>query len=408
MSNRTMEAERPLKVLMIAPTPFFADRGCHMRILGEIRALQHLGYDIVLCTYHIGRDIPGIKTERILRIPWYNKLEAGSSWHKFYIDALLFFKSLAVFWREKPDLIHGHLHEGAILGHFVRKFSLRRVPLVFDAQGSLTRELLTYSFFREGSLLHRLFDRIERWISRMPEYTVGSNVSVSEFMVQEMGLPPERVETVIDGVHSDFFKETDRDPALKGKLGIPMESPVVLYTGALLKSKGIDYLWEAVPQVLIERPDAYFVIVGYPVEESKERVESLGVGDRCIFVGQVDYFLLPPYLFLADLAVDPKIDEAGEASGKIINYMGAALPIVCFEGPNNRKFLGEGGIFARSGDSRDLAAKIVETLNHPQQAKEIGLANRRRVEEVFSWKANIRTYDRVFRSALEEVRNKKV
>lgn len=180
---------------------------------------------------------------------------------------------------------------------------------------------------------------------------------------------------------------------------------MVLYTGALLKSKGIDYLWEAAPLVLKERPDAYFVIVGYPVEESKSRVESLGVGDRCLFVGQVDYFLLPPYLFLADLAVDPKIDEAGEASGKIINYMGAALPIVCFEGPNNRKFLGEGGIFARSGDARDLAAKIVETLNHPEKAKEIGQANRKRVEEVFSWNANIRTYDRVFRSALKEVRN---
>ena len=84
---------------------------------------------------------------------------------------------------------------------------------------------------------------------------------------------------------------------------------------------------------LKKRPDCLFVIVGYPVEESQAFVESLGVADKCIFVGQVDYFLLPQYLYLADLAVDPKLDEAGEASGKIINYMGAALPIVCFEGP---------------------------------------------------------------------------
>ena len=404
-----MEAvqERPLKVLMIAPTPFFADRGCHMRILGEIRALQNLGYDIILCTYHIGRDIPGIKTERIVRIPWYNKLEAGSSWHKFYIDALLFFKSLRVFWREKPDLIHGHLHEGAILGHFVRKFSFRKVPLVFDAQGSLTRELVTYSFFKEGSLLQRVFGAIERWISKMPDYTVGSNVSVSHFMVTEMGLPKSKVETVIDGVHTDFFQHTGQEVDLRKRLGIPPETPVVLYTGALLKSKGIDYLWHAVPYVLGKRPDCLFVIVGYPVEESKTMIESLGVGDKCIFVGQVDYFLLPQYLYLASLAVDPKLDEAGEASGKIINYMGAGLPIICFEGPNNRRFLGESGVFARSGDPLDLAEKIVEVLNDPVQAKKIGLNNQKRVEEVFSWNANIKTYDRVFRSALEEKRMKK-
>lgn len=392
--------EKKIKLLMVAPTPFFADRGCHMRILGEIQALQRLGYDIILCTYHIGRDIPGIKTERIIKIPWYNKLEAGSSWHKFYIDALLFFKSLRVFWREKPDLIHGHLHEGAFIGHFIRKFSFRRVPLVFDAQGSLTRELVTYSFFKEGALLQKLFWRFEKWISRMPEYTVGSNVSVSQFMVEEMGLPASRVATVIDGVHTDFFSEDAAASNLRSELGIPPEKPIVLYTGALLKSKGIDYLWQAIPHALKRNPELFFVIVGYPVEESKKTVESLGVGDRCLFVGQVDYFKLPDYLFLADLAVDPKLDEAGEASGKIINYMGAGLPIVCFEGPNNRKFLGENGIFAQSGDARDLADKIVQTLENPESARRVGEKNRQRVEDVFSWNANILTYDRVFRQAL--------
>jgi glycosyltransferase involved in cell wall biosynthesis len=400
---KTVE-EHPLKILMIAPTPFFADRGCHMRILGEIRALQNLGYDIILCTYPIGRDIPGIKIERTIKIPWYHKLEADSSWHKFYIDALLFFKSLRVFWREKPDIIHGHLHEGAILGHFVRKFSFRKVPLVFDAQGSLTKELLTYSFFKEGSWLKKIFWSIERWISKMPEYTVGSNISVSEFMVQQMNLPQARVDTVIDGVHGDFFdpKTVDRD--LGKKLGLDPRKPVVLYTGALLKSKGIDYLWQAIPHVLKENPDCLFVIVGYPVEESKALVESLGVGDKVLFVGQVDYFQLPSYLYLADLAVDPKLDEAGEASGKIINYMGAALPIVCFEGPNNRKFLGENGIFARSGDPLDLADKIVASLSDREQARAIGLNNQKRVEDVFSWNANIKTYDRIFRLALQEGR----
>ena len=69
---------------------------------------------------------------------------------------------------------------------------------------------------------------------------------------------------------------------------------MVLYTGALLKSKGIDYLWQAIPHVLQKRPDCLFVIVGYPVEESKKTVETWESATRCIFVGQVDYFQIGP------------------------------------------------------------------------------------------------------------------
>jgi glycosyltransferase involved in cell wall biosynthesis len=212
-----------------------------------------------------------------------------------------------------------------------------------------------------------------------------------------MGLAPEKVTTVIDGVHLGFFSE--KFPGdLKKDLGIPEDAPVVLYTGALLKSKGIDNLFQAIPQVLAQVPQAVFLIVGYPVEESQALVQALGVAGQCLFVGQVDFFKLPAYLQISNLAVDPKLDEAGEASGKIINYMGAGLPIVCFEGINNRKFLAENGVYAQSGDVEDLARKMVEIIKSPERARALGRANRQRVEEVFSWDASILEYQRVFQT----------
>ena len=39
-----------LRVLMIAPTPFFSDRGCHVRILEEARALQRAGAAVTIGT----------------------------------------------------------------------------------------------------------------------------------------------------------------------------------------------------------------------------------------------------------------------------------------------------------------------------------------------------------------------
>jgi len=49
--------EKGKKVLNMVPTLFFADRGCYMRILGEMKALANYGYKNIIVTYHNGRDM---------------------------------------------------------------------------------------------------------------------------------------------------------------------------------------------------------------------------------------------------------------------------------------------------------------------------------------------------------------
>ena len=82
---------------------------------------------VVLCTYFLGRDVEGIPTERTVMIPWYNKLSAGPSWHKFYIDVLLLSKVLRACRNFRPDIIHAHLHEGILIGKIASL--IFRVPL---------------------------------------------------------------------------------------------------------------------------------------------------------------------------------------------------------------------------------------------------------------------------------------
>ena len=50
-------------VLHIAPTPFFSDRGCHIRICNEIKALIDCGMQVILCTYPLGDDVPGLEMD---------------------------------------------------------------------------------------------------------------------------------------------------------------------------------------------------------------------------------------------------------------------------------------------------------------------------------------------------------
>src|SRR3989344_8633007 len=109
-----------MRILVIAPTPFFSDRGGHVRILEELKAVKALGHKSVVFTYHLGNDVPGFEVRRTLRIPWYTKREAGTSYHKLYLDILLFWKVLIALWREDWDLIHAHLHEGAFIAGIAR------------------------------------------------------------------------------------------------------------------------------------------------------------------------------------------------------------------------------------------------------------------------------------------------
>jgi len=386
------------KVLNIVPTPFFADRGCHMRILGEMKALANYGYQNIIVTYHIGRDLEGLDIRRMINIPWYKKLEAGPSIHKFYIDILLFFKAAAVYLKEKPDIIYGHLHEGAFVGGLIKYLlTFGRAPLVFDVQGSLTAELDTFNWIRGGKAIRWFFYTLEKFICRMPDFFICSSVSNGDIIKNKFNINPDKVRVVIDGVHTDFFNQPP-EKGLRKKLGIPENSPLVIFTGALLAAKGIWNLISAIPPVLERRPDAHFMIVGYPVEDTAKKVKELGVEGSVHFTGMVDYFKLPDYLLISDIAVEPKVDRAGEASGKVINYMGAGLPVVCFEGKNNRRFLGDGGIYAADNKIENLAGRIVWAIENEKEAQKLGNMNKKRVEEVFSWNNSIKDTVQAFES----------
>jgi glycosyltransferase involved in cell wall biosynthesis len=398
------DKQRPKKrkVLNIVPTPFFADRGCHMRILGEMKALAKYGYHNIIVTYHNGRDLEGLDIRRIINIPWYRKLEAGPSIHKFYIDIILFFKAAAVYIKERPDIIYGHLHEGAFVGGLIKYLlTWGKVPLAFDVQGSLTSELDTFNWIKGKKPIRWFFHTLEKFICRMPDFFICSSVSNGDIIKNRFQIDPDRVRVVIDGVHTDFFSKISQ-AGFRQKLGIPEDTPVIIFTGALLAAKGIWNLVSAIPLVLKKVKNAHFLIVGYPVDEASQKVKELGVSKNVHFTGMVDYFKLPDYLLVSDIAVEPKVDKAGEASGKVINYMGAGLPVVCFEGKNNRRFLSEGGIYAAGDRVENLAEKIIWAVKNPKEAEKMGGLNKKRVEKVFSWDNSIKATVEAFEKLISK------
>jgi len=384
----------PFNVLMVAPTSFFADYGCHVRILAEVTSLQHLGHRVVVCTYHNGDDVQGLDIRRGWGPPWIRRPVVGSSRHKLYLDIMLLWRTLLVALAERPDVIHAHLHEGALIGTIVGR--LLGVPVLFDFQGSLTAEMVDHRFLQRDSFWYRVLRQLEEWIIRWPQAVATSSYNAARVLKEEFGFPPERLFTVPDGVNTANFQPLDdisgwpeRRARLRAELGIPADARVVVYLGLLAPYQGTDILLQAAKQVLQELPDAYFLIMGFPgVESYAQMARSLGVLEHTLFPGRISYFEAPRGLALGDVAVAPKM-SATEGSGKICDYMAMALPVVAFDTAVSREILADLGLYADYGDANSLARCLIQALRDVEGGRTLGRRLRERAEAMFSWASGV-------------------
>jgi glycosyltransferase involved in cell wall biosynthesis len=355
---------------MIAPTSFFADYGCHVRILEEARVLQKLGHAVMIVTYNSGSDVDGLEIERTMPIPWWRNAVVGSSPHKVAYDVLLSVKALRVAQRFRPHVVHGHLHEGALLGWPLSL--LRRVPLVFDFQGSLTSEMVDHGFLQRDGLLFGPVRRLEEFIDHLPGAIITSSRHAANLCATEYGCRSDRLHPVPDAVNADVFRpdllSAGERMARRQALGIPPERDVVVYLGLLALYQGTDLLVRAAAQVLAVRPDVHFLIMGYPGRHRYQHLaEQLGIADHITLTGRIPYAEAPEALALGDVAVAPKL-SATEGSGKLLNYMAMALPTVAFDTPVSREYLAADGVYAPRGDVDGLARGVLELLENAQCA----------------------------------------
>lgn len=369
---------------MIAPTSFFADYGCHVRILEEARVLQKLGHTVTIVTYHNGNPVAGLEIERTLPIPWRRHYEVGSSRHKIAFDALLGLKSWQLLLRRRFDLIHAHLHEGALIGLVLSR--LFHLPLVFDFQGSMTEEMIDHGFLARNSRVHQPLRRLETWIDHSSPVVLTSTAHAERLLIEDFGCDPSQILALPDCVDTDTFKPANTfDPAelaaLRQRYGLPPDARVIVYLGLLAEYQGTGLLLEAMQRILSHEPNVYLLLMGFPnVEVYRRKAQELGIAEHVILTGRVPYGDAPKHLALGQVATAPKLSLT-EGSGKLLNYMAAALPTVAFDTPVAREYLGVHGLYAVRGDVQSLTDKLLTALAAPQ----IGPPLRQRAIQHFEW-----------------------
>ena len=354
-----------MKVLIIAPTPYFSDRGCHVRIYEEAAALKRLGHEVLICTYHLGRNFGSFNIWRTPQIPWYKKTAAGASWHKFYLDLFLLELSAKAVLEFKPDIIHAHLHEGAFIALLLR--SIFKKPVLFDYQGSLSSESVDHHFVGPKNPLLKLAKFVEHKVDSGADFLITS---------APRDLKVSHKETVFDGVDILSFKPDSSKH----------RPQTLVYLGLLGQYQGTDLLLEAFSEVLMEFPTARLLIRGFPkIDSYQEKAKALGISENTEIAGAVDYVKAAEFLNTGAVAVAPKISTT-EANQKILAYMACGLPVVAFDTRINRQMLGQPDFLAEESTAFSLAKKLKFMLSlSAEQLAEIGRGNRKRVAELYSW-----------------------
>ena len=376
--------------VLIAPTSFFSDYGGHIRILEEMRVLADKGATVAVVTYYKGKDVAGLDIRRTAPLPWHTDYEVGSSRHKVAFDVYLAWQSLIEARRFRPDIIHGHMHEGALIGGALAR--LLHVPLVFDFQGSLTAEMVDHHFLDPSGRVYPLAYRLERFITRrLPDAILTSSRQATDLLRESFAIPAARLHALPDCADIDHF-DPDKYPTpaahpLRRQLSMPASVTLVGYLGLLTDYQGIPHLIDAAARLKARGAAVHFLVMGFPnVDMYKGQAGRAGVGDMMTFTGRIPFEKAPYYLAACDLAVAPKISTS-EGSGKLLNYMAMGLPTVAYETAVNAEYLGDLGIYVPLGDVAAFAAAIQSLAGDPVRRAELGTALRWRAASHFSWPA---------------------
>ncbi len=219
-----------------------------------------------------------------------------------------------------------------------------------------------------------------------------------------LGAPADRLEVVPYGVDVARFKPAAgaRD-AVRARLGIPPEAPLLFAAGRLVRKKGFEYLIDALPKV-----DAHLAIAGDGdlAEELRARAYGAGVADRVHFLGDLPQGAVGDWFAGADVAVAPSVrDDSGNVDGlpnTVLEALASGTPLVSTSAGGIASVVDDGrtGVIVPQRDAGALADALGGLLRDPDRRAGLGRAGRALVQARFGWEAVAARFESAYDRAL--------
>ena len=360
-----------MKILMVAPQPFFEPRGTPISVYQRLEALSALGYQVDLLTYPLGKDVdfPKVRIIRTRNIWFIKNVRVGPSRAKVLLDFFLMLKTFWMLVTRQYDIIHSHEEAAFFCAPLAILF---RKPHLYDMHSILPKQLSNFDYGNRR-LIVRLFEHLERLVLKTSDAVITVGSDLEEYVLK---INPDVREIKIENIALHAFqipvKHQDVEE-LKERLGLNGKLPVI-YTGTYERYQGLEMVLESAHIIRERFPEVVFIFVGAKrnqVEDWTEKARELGVEDCTVFIDAVSPEESMVFLAYAKILISPRI-VGTTVPLKIYSYMHSGRPIVATNIPAHTQVLNKDTALLVEPNKEDFAEGIITLLSSPELCSLLG------------------------------------
>lgn len=378
-----------MKILFLAPHPFFAERGTPIAVRLAVEALAKCGHDIDLLTYHEGEDldIQGMRLIRIWRPPGVKNVPIGFSLKKLICDVWLAAATYSLMLRKRYDVVHG-VEEAVFIALAARPFGKFR--LVYDMD-SLMADQIAEKWPRANFLLPVL-----RWFERLAMRKADLVLPVCEAIAvraREVA-PPTRVHLLPDVAFAPSEIPTVAEDLRKY---CSQAAPLALYVGNLENYQGVALLLDAMELVPPAKRCNLILIGGTSamVEAHRAMAATKGLQNHVRFLGRRPIDCLGDYLRQADILCSPRLKGVNTPM-KIYSYMAAGKAILATNIASHSQVLDDSCAMLVDPTASAMAAGLQCLTEELTLCQRLGAASAERAGDRYGLKAFEGRIDRAY------------
>ena len=373
-----------MKILVLAPHPFFQARGTPLAVRTVLEFLSSRGHQLDLLTFHEGEnvDIPNCRIHRIVRPLWIRNIRPGFSVKKVVCDLFMFVKCLRMVRKNRYDLIHA-VEESAFIAAAMQRFA--GVPYVYDMDSSLAEQLVD-----AYPGLQFAFATLRRCEAVAVRRSLGVLTVCAALEDVAHGHAPDKP---IGRVEDTTLLPTDQPHSGNGhgaesllQIGVDGASPVAMYVGNLEHYQGIGLLLEGFRHALIRVPSAHLVIVGGlgdDIAHYGRRAAQLGISSRVHFLGQRPISALEGLFRRADVLVSPRLKGLNTPM-KIYSYLDSGTAVLATRLRTHTQVLDDRTAYLVEPDPEALGDGLAELLSDPVLRERLASQAKAYVQQEFT------------------------
>jgi len=392
-TNRDAPVRR-MKVLYVVNSLTQDSVGGHDGFMQE--AFRHLGWDVIEFApgaVRGGGSDSSALARRVYRS--LSKVLPATASSKIRLRYTLWYDDssadaiVKIIRREKPDLVferYASLQKGC-----ARAAAANSIPYVVCFHAPATES----PHYGASSRIARLLE------TRIVETATRASlvVTVSEYMktyLSDLGVRPERVLVLPNGVDSRLFTKGENRSSLREQFGLSPSRVVIGFVGTVKRWHGCDILPAVFSSVKESVPAAAFILVG-PFSTSRGRsvlaaqLMKYGIDRDFILTDRVPPEKIPEYIRAMDICIMPDSNDYGSPM-KLFEYGACGKAVVMpRRGPVEQVIReGENGLLFDPGSALDLAEKVIFLATNPQVRLTLGSRLQADVHSNYTYEKNVR------------------